>query len=444
MEQGAGGKKKPPNNITMYELIFLRHAESVGNAEGYYQGQHDFPLTEEGKDQARALANRWEDEGKVFDQIISSPLSRTKETAEIVNSNLKCPISFDPIWMERDAGKLAGVKHEDAPKVHPRPKFIPLFEPVGGTGESEWDLYLRAGKAVQTILQKPPGKYLIVSHGGLLNKVLNAVLGIPLQPDFRGIRYRFGNVGFAKFSYIPSNNQWWVWAINDQEHLKNPQIGDWEYLFTLLRHGKADRQSSGKDNLSNEYSLHSEGEMEVNSLVKNWKTKEIQFDQIISSPQKITRETSEIIANAFNLPLTEEEIWNEIDDGKLGGVTTDGVKESFVQRYNQNNPFLPFSDNGESWWDVYLRSGQALKSLMERPPGKYLIVSHSTTLNWLLYSILGIYPQAQQCNPLFHFRTTSYVSLGYTSDRGSWYLTRTGDRSHLNLLSDERSRIQDY
>jgi broad specificity phosphatase PhoE len=433
MEQGVGGKKKNLDNKSMFELIFLRHAESVGNAGGYYQGQHDFPLTEDGKDQARALAARWEKEGKVFDHIISSPLSRTKETAEIVNTNLNCPISFNPIWMERDAGKLAGVKHADAHKVHPRPKFIPLYEPVGETGESEWDLYLRAGKAIQSILTRPPGKYLIVSHGGLLNKVLNAALGIPLQSDFRGIRYRFGNVGFAKFTYIPSNNQWWVWAINDQEHLKNPQIQEWEYLFTLLRHGKADGRPKKQSNKQREFSLHPDGEKEVISLVKYWENRETQFDQIISSPQKITRETAGIISKAFNLPLTEEAIWNEIDDGEPEGPSANGIKEGLIQRFNQNNPFLPFSENGESWWDVYLRSGQALKSLMERPPGKYLIVSHSTTLNWLLYSILGIYPQAQQCNPLFHFRTTSYVSLGYRSDRGSWYLTRTGDQSHLNL-----------
>lgn len=417
----------------MYELIFLRHAESVGNAEGYYQGQHEFPLTEEGKNQARALAKRWENEGMVFDQIISSPLQRTKETAEIVNTGLNCPILFDPIWMERDSGKLAGVKHEVAQKTDPRPKFIPLYEPIGETGESEWDLYLRAGRAIQSILVRPQGKYLIVSHGGLLNKVLNAALGIPLQSDFRGIRFRFGNVGFTKFTYIPSNNQWWVWAINDQEHLTNPQIPDWEYLFTLLRHGKVDGRSHKQGNVPRDLSLHPEGEKEVYSLVKYWKNRETQFDQIISSPQKITRDTAEIIAKGFNLPILEEKIWNEIDNGEMVGPSTEGLKESFVQRYNQNNPFLPFSENGESWWDVYLRSGQALKSLMQRPPGKYLIVSHSTTLNWLLYSILGIYPQAQQCNPLFHFRTTSYVSLGYRSDRGSWYLIRTGDRSHINL-----------
>ncbi len=67
-----------------FDIIFLRHGESVGNAESRWQGQADYPLTDKGRQQAQALAERWLTEKRAFDYIISSPLSRASETAEII------------------------------------------------------------------------------------------------------------------------------------------------------------------------------------------------------------------------------------------------------------------------------------------------------------------------------------------------------------------------
>lgn len=35
--------------IPIHHIVFLRHGESVGNAEDRFQGQYDFPLTEKGR-----------------------------------------------------------------------------------------------------------------------------------------------------------------------------------------------------------------------------------------------------------------------------------------------------------------------------------------------------------------------------------------------------------
>ena len=72
----------------VYQFVFLRHGESVGNAESRWQGQSDYPLTEKGRAQARALAERWKFENVKFNLAISSPLIRAKETAEIIASAL--------------------------------------------------------------------------------------------------------------------------------------------------------------------------------------------------------------------------------------------------------------------------------------------------------------------------------------------------------------------
>ena len=90
-----------------YRFILLRHGESTANATGFHQGQTDFPLTERGKRQSTALATRWIEEKKRFDLIISSPLVRARETAEIIAAKLNIQIEFDPDLMERDAGLIS-------------------------------------------------------------------------------------------------------------------------------------------------------------------------------------------------------------------------------------------------------------------------------------------------------------------------------------------------
>jgi 2,3-bisphosphoglycerate-dependent phosphoglycerate mutase len=191
-----------------YTFTFLRHGESVGNAEERFQGQSDFPLTDVGRAQAHTLAERWLRAGTKFDLAVTSSLVRAKETAEIVASILKIPLEIDPTWVERDNGELSGLTREEVEERFPRPEFITPYDSFGESGEGDWELYLRAGKAVHELIKRPAGKYLIVTHGGLLNKVMYAILGIPVQANSNGPSFRFENTGFATFQYVPSRHQW--------------------------------------------------------------------------------------------------------------------------------------------------------------------------------------------------------------------------------------------
>ena len=112
----------PDEKDNLYHLTLLRHGESVGNAGGYHQGQSEFPLTEKGREQAQSLAARWRSEGITFDGMVASPQSRARQTAEIIAATLSLEIEFDPIWMERDNGILAGLHFEEAREKHPQPE----------------------------------------------------------------------------------------------------------------------------------------------------------------------------------------------------------------------------------------------------------------------------------------------------------------------------------
>ena len=204
----------------VYNFVFLRHGESIGNAEARWQGQSDYELTAKGRAQAQALAKRWSSEGVKFDLIIASPLVRAKETAEIVAAALDAKVELVPLLMERHIGEMEGLTAEEVRKK-PQPPFVTPYDPIGGKGEGDWALFLRAGQALHALLRRPPGSYLIVSHGGLLNQLMNAIIGIAPHVDPSGVRFRFENTAFARVIYFPYQHRWTIDTLNDRAHLKS-------------------------------------------------------------------------------------------------------------------------------------------------------------------------------------------------------------------------------
>jgi 2,3-bisphosphoglycerate-dependent phosphoglycerate mutase len=205
----------------VYEFTLLRHGESQGNIENRHQGQSEFPLTELGRRQAQALGDRWGREQVTFDRIFSSPLQRAKETAEIVNRAINCPLEFDEVLAERDLGELTGLTHDEGKVRVPPPPFLTPYGAYGNTGEGQWQLFLRAGKALHKLTVQPEGKYLVVSHRGFLGMLMYSILGINPHANFHGPRFHFLNTGFARLTYNPSSHQWRLFAFNDLVHLES-------------------------------------------------------------------------------------------------------------------------------------------------------------------------------------------------------------------------------
>ncbi|HLF89046.1 MAG TPA: histidine phosphatase family protein, partial [Anaerolineales bacterium] len=209
----------PVDDPDSFRITFVRHAESEGNASGLWQGQSDYPLSETGRAQARALAEQIVLKSKCFDQIIASPLSRAKDTAAAIAEKLNLPVVTSPIWLERDNGQWAGTTTEN--RDPPEPDYLYLHYPTGETGETQWELYLRGGQAIHQLLNRPPGRYLVVSHGGILNMVMHAALGISPFSNHQGIRFTFGNTGISTVTYFPTRNRWLISSLNDFSHLED-------------------------------------------------------------------------------------------------------------------------------------------------------------------------------------------------------------------------------
>ncbi len=79
------------------EITFVRHGATINNIEGKINGGGtNSPLHEEGILQSKERGKYFRANGVKFDVIITTPLIRTKETAEHIASE----IGFDGIWDE--------------------------------------------------------------------------------------------------------------------------------------------------------------------------------------------------------------------------------------------------------------------------------------------------------------------------------------------------------
>lgn len=89
------------------KVFITRHGQTEWNSLGRLQGRKDIELNEVGKEQALITGKKIKDEK--IDIIITSPLKRARETAEIINKQFNVEIIEDDRLMERCYGDLEGI-----------------------------------------------------------------------------------------------------------------------------------------------------------------------------------------------------------------------------------------------------------------------------------------------------------------------------------------------
>ena len=152
----------------MTTLHLVRHGETDWNRQGRFQGTRDIPLNDEGRNQALRLAESWDGKGDV---LISSPLSRAWETAEILGIALGLPEpAFNPLLVERHYGSGEGLTQVE--RLERFPDGI-----VPGVEAPEL-IRARARKFLEILADEHRGRRVVaVSHGGFINVVLSVVSG---------------------------------------------------------------------------------------------------------------------------------------------------------------------------------------------------------------------------------------------------------------------------
>lgn len=163
-------------------IYIARHGVTRWNEEHRICGHSDLSLSERGRDQARGAGKLLA--GCRLDLALCSPLSRTRETAELALADREVELRSEPRLIELALAGWEGRSREellDDPSWyvwHRAPHLIATPE-----GESLEDVRLRAADALACALAEiPPGGGLaLFTHGGVARVLILHVLGLPLS-----------------------------------------------------------------------------------------------------------------------------------------------------------------------------------------------------------------------------------------------------------------------
>lgn len=142
----------------------IRHGESIANVQQYASGHVDVPLTEKGIAQAhtaQAIVDSLEVKPTI---IIHSHLQRARNTAKILNQNLKLEMIEDPEIAEQNYGEWEG-----KPWSLTRQPTRDGIDPPGG--ETHAAFHERVKHAITRFVTTYPGPIMIVCHGGVFRAV---------------------------------------------------------------------------------------------------------------------------------------------------------------------------------------------------------------------------------------------------------------------------------
>lgn len=141
------------------QVWLIRHAETEWSKSGQHTGRTDIPLTDTGREVARALSARLDDHE--FAAILSSPLQRARETAEL--AGLRIDGLRDEL-LEWDYGDYEGRRTPEIRET--RPDWYLWRDGVLG-GESPDDVAERCDSLITELLEIE-GDVALVAHGHIL------------------------------------------------------------------------------------------------------------------------------------------------------------------------------------------------------------------------------------------------------------------------------------
>jgi len=168
-------------------LYIVRHGQTEWNVASRMQGRLDSPLTEAGRAQADVHGRTLARLGGV-DSLITSPLGRTRATADLLLAHLDVTVHQEPALMERDCGDWAGLTLAEIEAAYPddwRSRLDDPFHHRPPRGENLSDMEARVAGFLSRLLADlghgPERAVALVTHGVMSRVILKRLLS--LTPD---------------------------------------------------------------------------------------------------------------------------------------------------------------------------------------------------------------------------------------------------------------------
>lgn len=143
-------------------VYFVRHGESRWNVENKICGRTDIPLTKKGHDQAMETGRKIMQEGIYFDEILTSPLIRAKQTARLISEITGVSFREEPRLIEQNFGKYESTPRNGEEFQKAKENFICRYD----GGESMMEVAHRVYSLLDE-LKISDKTYLLVAHNGI-------------------------------------------------------------------------------------------------------------------------------------------------------------------------------------------------------------------------------------------------------------------------------------
>lgn len=163
-------------HLIMQTIYLIRHGRTEWNRDGRIQGRQNSPLISESRHITEAIADYMYD--KNIDSVISSPLRRCTETADIICRILDKNYSIDVEMMECDHGMCEGMTLAQIEIEMPdffRVREMDKWNTKWPGGESYSDVFKRAHNIRKKIMDEK--SYLIIAHEMFNKCLIGALVG---------------------------------------------------------------------------------------------------------------------------------------------------------------------------------------------------------------------------------------------------------------------------
>ncbi len=206
----------------MTEIYLVRHGETTLSGAGQYIGSSDIPLSENGKNQARRLAETLIDVH--IDACYCSPMERCRETAHILAMPHQLDLIPVPNIREIDYGDWEGLTLAEMETAAPETFRIWKHDPAGTqapNGESGEDVLNRIRPAFETIVSNHVGqRVLIVAHRTVNRIWLCHLLGHPIASYRKAIGQDFTALNIVEYIEHDECVTYSVTLLNGTGHLE--------------------------------------------------------------------------------------------------------------------------------------------------------------------------------------------------------------------------------
>ena len=202
---------------TPTRLILVRHGSTEHSADKRFSGRNDLALNAAGEHQAAALARRAATFGEVS-AVLSSPLRRARQTAEVLASALSLRVGTDDDLAEVDFGAWEGRTFAEVQRDRPAELSAWLASPEAAPaqGESFAAVAHRMRRARDAVIAAHPGETVVlVTHVTPIKTLLRIALDAGPVSLFR-IHLDTGSVSILDY-YADGNCT--VRLVNDTGHL---------------------------------------------------------------------------------------------------------------------------------------------------------------------------------------------------------------------------------